>query len=307
MSNKVLVTAATGKAGFKSCLALIDEGFEVYGTTRSSSGAEKLTAAGIKPIVGDYVTDISRCLDESGAKKLLFLTDFFLAAKKDAKLEEKQGKDMIDAAVAANIEHAVFISVADAETFPKECDHILAKVEVEEYLKASSLKSWSIAGASTFFENFDDAANYNPLTKGSLKFLMEESCKWCATYDIGKGAAVMFKNPNEWHTKKMDIIGYVGNLDDCADALEKVGSFKVQRGLAMPLLVRRLLLKDLDYMCEFFAGRNGPGLKGNPEDFKKYVPDALDAEGWFRHHNKYANGEEIVGNTTPPASSCTIS
>ena len=43
-NNKVLVTAATGKAGYKICLALVDAGFDVYGTTRSAStGADKLT------------------------------------------------------------------------------------------------------------------------------------------------------------------------------------------------------------------------------------------------------------------------
>ena len=32
MSNKVLVTAATGKVGLQTCRALKSEGFEVYGT-----------------------------------------------------------------------------------------------------------------------------------------------------------------------------------------------------------------------------------------------------------------------------------
>ena len=67
----------------------------------------------------------------------------------------------------------------------------------------------------------------------------------------------------------------------------------------MPKFARRLFLSDLDAMCEFFVS---PGMTSNPSDFRKHVPDALDAEGWFRHHNQYNNGEPIVGNTSPPSS-----
>ena len=114
---------------------------------------------------------------------------------------------------------------------------------------------------------------------------MTESVNWCSTYDIGRAAAVQFRNPDEWNGKHMNVIGFTGDLDSCADALEKVGGFPVKRGLAVPLFLRTLVIgKDLHYMCEFFAGRmNGPGKRGTPEDFRKFVPNAHDAEAWFRH------------------------
>ena len=72
----------------------------------------------------------------------------------------------------------------------------------------------------------------------------------------------------------------------------------------MPLFARKLFLKDLDCMCNFFCDS---GLKSTPEDLAKHIPDALGPEAWFRQYNKYANGEPIVGNTTPPQGWCTIS
>jgi hypothetical protein len=36
------------------------------------------------------------------------------------------------------------------------------------------------------------------------------------------------------------------------------------------------------------------GPRGNPEAFKKVVPDALSAEDWFRFHNRYADGTPIA-------------
>lgn len=298
MPEKVLVTCATGKAGFECCRALVDAGFEVYGTTRNYDGATKLMSIGAKPVICNYSSGLPKALQESGATRLLFITDFFKAAKMNAEAEYQQGVHAVDAAVNAGCTHTIFISVADAEKFPAACTHLLAKPRVEAYLKQSGL-TFSILGPGTFFENFDDAHNYNPLKKGALYFLMTEQCKFCATYDIGRAAAVQFKAPEKWHGKKLDVIGWVGDLDAAAAALEKVGGFPVKRGLAMPLFARRLFLRDLDAMCNYFKS---PGLQSNPSDLKKHVPDALDAEGWFRHHNRYANHEPIVGNTSPPSS-----
>jgi uncharacterized protein YbjT (DUF2867 family) len=302
--DKVLVTCATGKAGLECCRALVDAGFDVYGTTRNATSGTKISAIGAKPVIANYVSELPKALQESGAKKLLFITDFFKAGKNSAEAEYQQGVHAVDSAKAAGCTHTIFISVADCEKFPQACTHILAKPRVEAYLKEAGLKAYSILGAGTFFENFDDADNYNPLKKGALSFLMTESAKFCATYDIGRAAAVQFKAPERWHAKKLDVIGWVGDLDDAAKALEKVGGFPVKAGLAMPLFARKLFLSDLDAMCKFFVS---PGISSNPSDFKKHVPAALDAEGWFRHHNRYGNGEPIVGNPTPPSTSSALS
>ncbi len=296
--DKVLVTCATGKAGFEVCRALVDAGFEVYGTTRSAAGGAKLSAIGAKPVIANYASELPKALQESGAKKLVFNTDFFKAAKNSDEVEYQQGVHAVDAAKAAGCTHTIFISVADAELFPRACKHLIAKPRVEAYLKQSGIKC-SILGPGTFFENLDDPANWNPLKKGALAFLMTETVKWCATYDIGRAAAVQLRAPEKWYGKKLDVIGWVGDLDATAAALENVGGFPVKPGLAMPLFARRLFLPDLDTMCSYFAH---VGIRSNPSDFKKHVPDALDAEGWFRHHNRYANGEPIVGNKSPPRS-----
>jgi len=66
--SKVLVLCATGKAGRNVCRALIDAGFQVYGTTRSN--AKKLSDQGVTPVLSDYTRreDLDRALMETGAK-----------------------------------------------------------------------------------------------------------------------------------------------------------------------------------------------------------------------------------------------
>jgi hypothetical protein len=102
----------------------------------------------------------------------------------------------------------------------------------------------------------------------------------------------MFKHLKDWLGKTLDVIGWQGDLNDVAAALEKVSGVPVKARLAMPLFFRKLFLKDLHHMFLYYKGEKGP--RGQPEDFKKIIPEALSAEDWFRFHGHYANGEKIV-------------
>ena len=169
-TEKVLVLNATGKVGRNVCRALREAGYEVYGTTRSSKSS--LSAQGVKPVVCNYTVraDLDRAFADTGAKKVFVITDYFGAAKKSATLEFEQGRAAIDAAKAAGVEHLVFMSVADAEFFDEHVKHLHAKVGLEKYLRESGVP-FSILRPCAFFENLDDAANWNPLKKGVVKFL----------------------------------------------------------------------------------------------------------------------------------------
>ena len=295
-AEKILVLNATGKVGRNVCRALLEAGFEVYGTTRSPNST--LADQGVKPVVCNYTirADLDRAFAETGAKKVFVITDYFRAAKSNADVEFRQGRDAIDATRAAGVDHLIFMSVADAELFDEHTKHMKAKVELEKYLRQSGVP-FSILRPCAFFENLDDAANWNPLKKGVVKFLTLQDCKYCATYDIGRAAAIQFRNRSEWLGKSLDVIGWQGDLNKVAAALSKVSGVPVKAKLAMPIFLRRLLLNDLHHMFLYYEVQKGP--RGTPEAFKSVVPDALSAEDWFRFHGRYANGERIA----PAASS----
>jgi len=290
-AEKVLVLNATGKVGRNVCRALLEAGYDVYGTTRSSNSS--LTSQGVKPVVCNYTirADLDRAFKETGAKKVFVITDYFRAAKSNADEEFRQGRDAIDAAKAAGVDHLIFMSVADAECFDKHTKHMKAKVELEKYLRQSGVP-FSILRPCAFFENLDDAANWNPLKKGVVKFLTLQDCKYCATYDIGRAAAIQFRNREEWVGKSLDVIGWQGDLNQVAAALSKVSGVPVKARLAMPIFLRRLFLNDLHHMFLYYEVQKGP--RGTPEAFKQILPDALSAEDWFRFHNRYADGTPIA-------------
>ena len=215
--------------------------------------------------------------------------DFFLAAKHKRSVEEAQGKMMVDAAKAAGMEFTIFLSVADVEAFEaeKRVHHIHGKGTIEKYLKASGL-AHAILRPVAFFENFDDAANYNPLTKGSLKFLTMDPVYLVATYDLGVAAAAMLNDKPAWSGKTLSCSSWKGSLAEVAAALEAVSGDKTVGKLAMPLWARSCMLSDLNAMCLYFEG----GYKDSTvsiEEFKKVVPNAMDPAAWFRYHGKYAS------------------
>lgn len=287
--EKILVLNATGKVGRNACLALKEAGFDVFGTTRSNTN--DLSKLRVHPVICNYTerSEIERALAETGAKKVFSITDYFGAAKAKPDAEIQHGKNAIDAAKAAGVDHLIFVSVVDAELFNEHVKHISTKVVIEDYLRKSGVPS-SILRPTAFFENFDDPKNWNPLKKGTIKFLSTKRIKYCATYDIGRAAAVMFNNRETWLGRSLDVIGWEGDLSDVAKALEKVGGVPVKPKLAMPIFLRRLLLKDLHNMFLYFEA-GGP--KGSVADFKKVIPDALSAEDWFRFHGHYSDGEKI--------------
>lgn len=270
-ADKVLVLCATGKVGRNVCRALAEAGFEVYGTSRSQS--DYLASIGVTPVIADYTkrADLDRAFRETQAKKVFVISDYFRAANKSIEQEVAQGRMAFEAARDAGVDHLIFMSVADAEHFDEKTHHIKAKVILEKDLRASGL-NFTILRPAAFFENLDDAANWNPLKKGRVSFLSAKPCKFCSTYDIGRAAAVVFSHPEQWYGQSLDIVGWKGDLADIAAALETVSGSKVRASLAMPIPLRRLFLNDLHHMCLYFEEK---GIAAEPEDFKKVIPDPL--------------------------------
>jgi hypothetical protein len=67
------------------------------------------------------------------SSQMVFLTDYFLAAKQKVKLEAEQGKMVVDVAKANGVEFLIFLSVADLEPMQafrlgKKVHHFTAKV-----------------------------------------------------------------------------------------------------------------------------------------------------------------------------------
>jgi len=151
--EKILVLNATGKVGRNTCRALKEAGFDVFGTTRSNTA--DLKKLGVHPVICNYTdrSEIYRALYDTGAKKVFSITDYFLAAKSNKDIEIQHGKNAIDAAKAADVNHFVFVSVVDAELFNEHVTHIKTKIVIENYLSQVWFTLLDIA-ANRFLREF---------------------------------------------------------------------------------------------------------------------------------------------------------
>jgi len=116
MSINILVVGATGKQGGAAIATLFEQknpAFQLSFLTRKtdSSSARKLAERGATPHQGDLSDPASLKRALQGVDRAFLVTD--LSAGEQA--EVVQGKNFIDAAKAAGIQHLVFTSVSGAD------------------------------------------------------------------------------------------------------------------------------------------------------------------------------------------------
>lgn len=279
------------------CEALLEKGtFEVYGTTRKVPNAN-LTRLGVTPVRFQYgsAQSIAEALETSKPDFVIIVTDFANAAKAKGDIEVNHGNLIIDACKAQpSVKHVIFSSVYLA-SYPDTFNLFRPKVIIEEYLKASGL-SFSILRPGGFFENFNDPSTYNPLVKGSLKGLFEGKVQYIAGFDIGRAAVAMLSDYAAWNGKTLNCVAYEGDGNDCAEALTKASGVRCTYKPAMSptfLWILSFFLPFINEMINAAKVYNPKGLD-DIKEFKKVVPDALDAEGFFRRIGKWGNGEKFA-------------
>ena len=88
MTKRVLVLCATGKTGKNVSRALVEAGFEVYGTTRSTKPLPFGTAT-----KADYTNsdDLDQAFKECNPQFVFGMVDYFNASKKNPTLCEELG------------------------------------------------------------------------------------------------------------------------------------------------------------------------------------------------------------------------
>lgn len=290
----VLVLGATGKQGSYVCDALLSEKkFVVHGMTRDakSSGAKKLEGKGGFPVEGDASSkeSIESALKATKSKYMYIVT---LMGTKESEIAA--GRAAIDAAIACSLDFVVFTSVADSDVCYDNITHFKSKFEIENYLKSTTLKH-AILRPVAFLDNFDDPANYNPLTRGSVKGLVKADIKlkMVACKDIGKAAAQMFLDPEKYNGKTITCVSCDSSGEEVAAALSSASSEPCKYSFAMPRFALRLFFPDLYRMTIYFEEKGYSCTSDDMAEFRKIVPDALDAEGFFKMKGRWANGEEF--------------
>lgn len=235
----VLVVGATGQQGGAVAREWLRLGYRVKGLTRNpgSQRARALAGAGATMVRGNLndPSSLSRAL--TGVDGVFLMTDFWEHGYDG---EVRHGRNMIEAATAADVRHLVYSSVASADR-DTGIPHFESKYEVERLLADSPL-SWTVIRPVSFMENWraipaDVAAGEweTPLRPGA-------TLQYVSVTDIGRFAAAAFEAPGDWRGQAFDIAGASVTVAGLADLFAEV--------LGRPVGLRRESWSD-------YEARNG--------------------------------------------------
>jgi len=272
-SRLILVTGATGQQGGAVARRLLKTGLSVRGLTRNvdSDAATALTAMGAEMVTADFTDAASLGAALAGVDAIFAMTTPFEGGV-DA--EVAQGVALVDAAVAAGVDHFVYSSVASGDKHT-DIPHFDSKYKVEEYLAASGLR-WSVLGPVYFMDNLFFPDSLDGIRNGTYAIAMpaDVALQVIAVEDIGAFAAHMLSNPETFAAKRIDIAGDELTANESAAALTDVLGRPVD-GFEVPIEGIRAFSEDLALMFEWFVTT---GYVADVEGLRAAYPEV----GWSR-------------------------
>lgn len=293
----LLVTGATGNQGRALIQALIADGrdmFHILALTRDkmSTPAQKLAE------LSDTITLFQGTLDNTEAvfEIAKAATDkqpiwgvFSMQqsgnSKSAALVEEKQGKALVDAALAAGVEHFVYTSVDRNGDNPTDVPYFASKHRLEHYLidKAKGTKmSWTILRPVSFMQNFEGstAKVYAEMLRLTLK---SKPIQLVDTRDVGIFAAKAFMDPGAHRGQILSLAGDELAFDQLNSLyVEKTGS-KIPTVPSPAARLVLLLSKDLRVMFTFFAVK---GYGADMEQMRALQPGLRSFGSWLESKQK---------------------
>ncbi|MFB9990788.1 NmrA/HSCARG family protein [Deinococcus oregonensis] len=207
-TRRILVTGATGKQGGAVARSLLDAGFPVRAMTRdlSKPAARFLAKQGAEVVAGnlDDPTSLQRALE--GVYGVFSVQNYW---EKNVGFngELRQGKNLGDAARAADVQHFVQSTMARAKTF-QGVEHFEAKRAVERALKELGLPV-TLIGTVYFMDNLLDPKMGGSLTLPILSGALgrDTPFQMMAVEDLGPIVTAVFQHPHRYIGERIDVAG----------------------------------------------------------------------------------------------------
>ncbi|KFZ24116.1 hypothetical protein V502_01395 [Pseudogymnoascus sp. VKM F-4520 (FW-2644)] len=288
MARSILVTGATGNQGGAVIEALLasprSNDFTIYALTRSSNSpsAKKLAAKGknIKLVQGDldHVELIFQAAPEPYWGVFSMQTPM---GKDGAAGEERQGKALVDAAIAHGTKHFVYSSVdrggdKSIET-PTDVPHFISKHNIERHLIAqtahSSEMGWTILRPVAFMDNFTPNFMGRVLPTTWRNVLKDKPLQLIAAKDIGKFSAKAFLEPEAYNKKSIALAGDELTFDQMSKIFKDKTGQEVPTTYGFLVSIISWTSKEFGYMIRWFKT---DGYGASVAECKAQLPELLD-------------------------------
>lgn len=269
----VLVTGATGKQGGAVLRRLLASGIPVRALVRDpgSERAAALGDLGVGLVRGDLedVSTLTAALD--GARAV-----FSVQAPDMADLlgdsEVRQGRNLVEAARTAGIEHFVHTSVSgagtvDVDNFDEQRwgvhmgHYWRSKAAVEDIVRAAGFPRWTILRPATFMENFVRPSFYfADMTSDRLLVGVDPDAQlpFVTVDDIGTAAAAAFAEPRRFHGTELELAGDVLSFRDIAQVLSQVLAADIELPLSPESARAEGLMTELFQAQQYMSTHPAP-------------------------------------------------
>ncbi len=277
--HPIVVCGATGKQGGAVARHLLANGHRVRALTRSPDkpAAKALEEAGAEIAKADLEDRDSIDTVLKDAAGLYSVQDFLEAG---VETEERQGKNVAEAAAASGIEHIVYTgaSTMDRNT---GVPHLDSKWEVEMAVRGTG-KPWTAFRPAAFIHNWEwereDIAK-----NGAIHYPMRPEMPYAqiACDDIGRMVALAFEQPDMWGNKAAPITGDVLTMVQVAATIGRVMGQDVKYVQTSYEDAEKAIGEELMLMFKSF---DEIGMDGRPEDLKLWLGEVSSFETYHRNN-----------------------
>ncbi|HYQ14256.1 MAG TPA: NmrA family NAD(P)-binding protein [Polyangiaceae bacterium] len=298
----ILVTAATGRQGGATARALLAQGVggvRVMVRDRAAAGAQALAAAGAEVVVGDLNDPASLRAAIAGARAVFSMqAPIVTATGIDHSQEVAQGRNLVEAALAAGVETFVHTSTSGVG------DHRLVdgwaegrwkshetywenKLTSCELVRSAGFPNWTLIFPSMFMDHpMLDPAGFVAGHQLLTVIKPDIPIPLIAPNDVGEAAAAALTRPEIYRGVTLQLAGDVLSLPQIADILSRrdgkpyeVKSGTVEQAIAAGL--HPAVAKGVDYM-------NVAPVLAKPEIARSYGLSPIRFETWARQHRPAA-------------------
>ncbi len=203
--RRIVICGATGQQGGGVARALLsDDKFEVVALSRNpgSAKAKQLESMGAIVVKADLDDESSLTRAFHGAYGVFGVTMPFTPDYKkcDGRKEVRQGKNIVNACLANNVQHLVFTSIftANGRDELRIMDHLQSKFEIEDYIQEREVPNTILRPMAIM--DMIGTMSFMPVGEKSTTGMVGKDVRmpFVHTDDIGAMCKIAFENPEKY-------------------------------------------------------------------------------------------------------------
>lgn len=283
----ILVTGATGWQGGAAARRLIADGWQVRALVRTVAGpaAQALAEAGIELVPGDMNdrASLDAAMRDAHGVFSVQPTAGYPGTPPEFTTDDeiRLGKNVADAAKAADVHHVVYTSVAGADrnTGIRRWE---SKWHIEGHIASLGLPA-TILRPVRFMENQSDPQL--GVSGGTLTdmFLPDVPVQLIAATDIGVFAALAFGNPDEYLGTAIELAGDELTMPQIVTAISRVTGHPVTY---QPIPREALQGRDPDALAGWIIANEKGGWQADIPALRTRHPDLMTFDTWLDREGK---------------------